>query len=234
MSKKTWKIKSITPKIILITIPTCQELGAAVIRPQEYYESPIPEIRGKIFTLGYLKSLYSMNSRRAHRHSGGFTYYGGNNFTAEWDGFNFPSVALKPFIQGLFDPLTPAEQDLVDLFGCRTDDFYLIAVHEEDGVNYALEHEICHGLYSTIPAYKKDVDAILNSCKDLSKYKLIMKSIGYDDVVCMDEVHAYLSADWNWFIKNFQEQLKKFNITPDKKIHDKLRKVRFKHHKDEP
>lgn len=130
------KVKSLTPKIILVSADSQAELNEAFLRIEEHYESP--EWKGKIFTLGQYRKWYAETN-------GAFSYL------TDWTGFNVPSDALKPFITGLFDPLTPNEQQLINWFKDRTDVFAVIGA-QPDGK--AQEHEICHALWATDPAYR--------------------------------------------------------------------------------
>jgi hypothetical protein len=206
------KIDAVTNDIILITTDTQAELANIFIRFQEYYESPLPEIKGKVFTLGMLRAAYSRDSRRS-KSGGGFTYIPGNFFEGDWNGFNIPSYALDPFIKGLFDPLTPQEQDMITLFGCREGSFYIIGVHEEKGTDYALNHEIAHGLFYTVPAYRRAVEKILNE-HELSDFQQLVVGMGYadDPYILTDETHAYLGVDFEWMKKNKSDLLSKCEI----------------------
>jgi hypothetical protein len=172
------KTKPLTSKIVLVTADSQQELGRVFLRFQEFYESP--EWKDKIFTIGQIRSWYSEK-------------YGANTYEKDWTGFNIPSCALKPFIQGLFDPLTEEEQAFVNLFRYRTDDFYIIGSQEGSG---ALDHEECHALYYTNPRYRAQVLALLAEHKNVTKelYAWLSENM-YHPSVHDDEVHAYMSAD---------------------------------------
>jgi hypothetical protein len=230
----TLKIEKITESIIHLNMPTQKEIASLLIRFQEYYESHIPEIKGQIFTLGYLKHKYSTFEKVG---CGAFTYMDGLLFSGDWNGFNFPGHVMQPFIQGLFDPLTPGEQDLVELFRYRNDDFYIIGTHgKEKG---AIDHEICHGLYYTHSKYRKEVNSIIDTyiteyedtSPGLSGFEDMLKSWGYCDDVIIDEMHAYISADYDWFEEKRSEDLEKFDIQIPKELHKHLRKIKKKYFK---
>lgn len=224
MSDKDLKFKKITDDIIHIQLPTREKLAEAMIRFQEYYESPFPDIRGKIFTLGYVRS-------KGSRHmSGVATYEGGKHYEADWSGYNFPSHILDPFVRGLFDPLTSYEQDIVNALKCKEGKFYIIGTFGEDDPSETLTHEICHALYYINPQYKKEVDVVLKQY-NLSNFKKAMREWGYCEEVLDDECHAYMSADYDWFFSKKKEDVKKFNIKIDRSIHIKLSKIREKHFK---
>ncbi len=199
------KVKSLTPKIILISADTQAELNEAFVRFEEYYESP--EWKGKIFTLGQYRKWYAETN-------GAFSYL------TDWSGFNLPSDNFKPFIQGLFDPLTPNEQQIVNWFKDRTDTFAVIGAMPD---GKALEHEICHALWATNEDYKQQcldiVDAI--PVDQFFKLKAWILKAGYNESVVQDEVHAYVSADRNYM-------LEKHNIDINQDFQDQLRAVKAK------
>lgn len=181
------EIELICPNIYHIKILDRKERASAMIRFQEHYESPYPDIRGQIFTLGQVLSKGSRSAKGAN------TYCGGNILDSDWSGYNWPSYILDPFVRGLFDPLTPHEQDIVNTFKRNTSRFYVICTDGEA----ALEHEIMHGLFYTQLDYKRKVSKILSKVK-LDPLKKYLKSIGYDDSVMLDECQAYLGADFEW------------------------------------
>lgn len=178
------KIERITKKIIHLHFGTQQRLASTFMRFQEHYESP--EWRGKVFTVGQYLDWYSQEN-------------GGNTYTKDWGGFNIPSYVLLPFIRGSFDPLTDAEQEIVDLFRFRTDKFYIIGT-SSDGDGDALDHELCHGLYYTCEEYRQSVDNCLNDF-DLEDIFSFLLEKGYCGEVLQDEAHAYISASAEYLLE---------------------------------
>lgn len=222
MEKITFKLLS--DNIIHVSLPTRNELASALIRFQEYYESPFEDIRGKIFTLGYLRSKGGRNL------PGISTYEGGETYPSEWTGYNFPGYVLEPFIKGLFDPLASYEKDIVNALKYRQDKFYVIGTYGDDTLSESLDHEICHALYYTNENYKKDVDVLLKS-HNLKNLKKMLLSWGYCKEVLDDECHAYLSADYDWLFKDKKEDIDKFGISIHKNLHLKLRFLKSKYFK---
>lgn len=204
------KLKKITSQIILVSADTCEELCRTFMRFQEHYEGS--EHRGKVFTRGEFLSWYSMNS-----HTGAASY------ERDVMGFNIPSSALKPFVQGLFDPLTPAEADLVELFRYRTDEFYIIGAQLDQEAEFsALEHEICHGLYYTNPDYRDACQLIIEEHRtELTPILDYLKLKLYHPAVWDDECHAFISCDLEWLRDN--REVKIDGMGP---IQAKLRAVR--------
>lgn len=154
-----------------------EELGLTFMRFQEHYESANPLFRGNIFTQGQLKRWYSET-------------YGSNNYHLTWIGFNFPSMVLEPFKEGLFDPLTVEEHRLLELFRYRKDKFYIIGAQ----TNSVLRHELAHALYSSNSKYKQEIDQFLNKNKNkLTKTAQYILGKGYCKEVLNDELQAYIT-----------------------------------------
>lgn len=171
---------------VWISADSQSELGRTFMRFQEYYESPNPEFRGKIFTVGRLRQWYSIT-------------YGGNTYEHDWSGFNFPSKVLLPFKEGLFDPLTSEEQELLQFFRYRTDNFYIIGAQNSS----VLRHELSHALYSTNSKYSLSVDILCKKLnKQLFKVRQYIKDKGYHDDVLNDELQAYITDNDDDFIKS--------------------------------
>lgn len=155
-------------------------MANSLVRFQEHYESP--EWRGKIFTLGQFYEWYS-------EFKGGYTY------ADDWSGFNFPDYVLKPFINGLFDPLTKVEKKIVKLFRYRTDKFYVIG-SANDSDKEVFPHELAHAIYYTNDKYREKVNSHLQQY-NLHSLKNWLKSKGYCEEVLDDECNAYLACDTN-------------------------------------
>jgi hypothetical protein len=153
------------------------ELGLTFMRFQEHYESANPEFRNKIFTLGQLRYWYSEN-------------YGSNCYHIHWIGFNFPSSVLTTFKEGLFDPLTKEENNLLELLRYRKDNFYIIGAQN----NSILRHELAHALYASDTKYRTEIDSFIS--KNKNKLKAVSEYIlakGYCDDVLNDEIQAYIT-----------------------------------------
>lgn len=220
------KFKKIGDHIVHIVMPDRNSLASAMIRFQEYYESPFPEIKGKVFTLGYIKSLGSRDNR-------GINSYCGNELVnSDWSGYNFPGVVLDPFIKGLFDPLTVEESVIVDTLRYRTDNFYIIATYGDNDPADALEHEIRHAMFGTSVKYRKEVLKQLEKFKkELIPLRKCLTSWGYDEGVLDDECHAYMSCDHDYFFENFTNDVKKFKLKPIPKLRNILNKLANKYKK---
>lgn len=162
-----------------------EELGNTFIRFQEHYESPNKDFRNKIFTAGQVRSWYS-------------TQYGADTYHHDWTGFNFPSNVLLPFRQGLFDPLTTEEKNLLDLLKYRYDHFYIIGAQNQS----VLRHELAHALYAYCVKYKVSIDQLCHKYKkDLKQTAQYILDKGYDKSVINDEIQAYVTDNDDEFVK---------------------------------
>lgn len=171
------KIKSQPYNSVWISADSQEELGRTFIRFQEFYESPNADFRGKIFTLGMVRQWYSV-------------MYGADTYHHDWTGFNFPSRVLIPFKQGLFDPLTTEEIELLNLFKYRTDHFYIMGAQNAD----TLRHELSHALYDSNTKYRTEIDNYINkNKKQLAKAKKYILDKGYAKEVINDELQAYIT-----------------------------------------
>jgi len=155
-------------------------VSSAMLRFQEHYESP--EWAGKIFTLGQFRQWYTDTY-------GGFTYY------SDWGGFNWPDTVSKPFLQGLFDPLTRGEEEVLDVIRNIGHSFYVIATcsSSED----LLFHELCHATFYLNSDYKNEVLKALKAHEEgifragLQQHLL---ELGYCEKTLDDELNAYIVA----------------------------------------
>lgn len=171
---------------IWISADSQKELNVAFMRFAEYYESPNKKFRNNIFTVGQLKNWYSIT-------------YGADTYHKDWSGFNIPSKVLIPFLQGLFDPLTKEEQELLSLFRYRHDDFFIIGAQNES----VLRHELAHALFAHNSKYRYAIDLyVLKHQKELKKISRYILDKGYCEDVLIDELQAYITDNEDEFIMN--------------------------------
>jgi len=154
------------------------ELASAFLRLQEHYESPNNDFRCRPFTRGEYQQWYTQ--RR-----GAFTYY------SDWTGFNIPSRIITPFINGLFDPLTSLEQELIAFFrySTKTDPFYIIGANSDD----VLHHELNHALFDYSKPYKTAITKLFDSQLEHIKYAMqYLINKDYHTYMLYDELQAYI------------------------------------------
>ena len=177
------KVKKQPFNSVWISADSQEELGNTFMRFQEHYESP--QFKGQIFTVGQARAWYSST-------------YGANTYEKDWSGYNFPSIVFKPFRDGLFDPLTKEEQELIELFKYRHDSFYIIGAQTDD----VLRHELSHALYNYSVKYKISIDQLIKKYqKDLKPTIKYILDKGYDKTVINDELQAYITDNDDEFIK---------------------------------
>lgn len=178
------KIKKQPFSSVWISADSQEELGNTFIRFQEHYENPF--FKNQIFTLGQIRSWYSKN-------------YGADTYQNDWSGFNFPSSVLKPFREGLFDPLTDEEKSLLNLLKYKHDSFYVIGAQDDA----TLRHELSHALFAFSVKYRIAIDQLCKKHqKELKKVSSYILSKGYDQEVINDELQAYITDNEDVFIKN--------------------------------
>ena len=180
------RLEQITDRIYHVNVPTQEELASTFLRFQEFYESP--KFRGKIFSLEEYARWYAAET-------GAFTY------CSDWCGFNIPSHVLQPFYEGKFDPLSDREKALLEFFRGVQGSFYIIGTYGTANAE-TLKHEIAHGLYYTVPEYRRQVDEALAGVDTELIRNNLRKTSGYSEDVMQDEVHAYLLVDY----RNLREQ----------------------------
>jgi len=183
--KKVKAIKKLGDSIIHLIFESRQELCETMCRLEEHSESP--EFAGKVFTLGQYRERYS-------KRYGAWSYY------TDWSGFNIPDYAFKAFIEGKFDPLTEAEQEVVDLFRYKAGPFCVIATFKGSDPD-VIPHEVMHGLFYTNQNYKNEVLELLTKY-DTTAVQEHIRSLGYGENVVLDETHAYIGASSNYLDRN--------------------------------
>lgn len=175
------KIVKISEQVTLLVYETREQLTSALCRIEEHDDSP--EFAGKIFTLGQYREWYS-------RQFGSWSYY------RDWSGFNIPSESFTQFFNGMFDPLSSAEAEVIELFRYKPGKFCVIGTFE-GGDPDVYEHEICHAMFATNPAYQNEV---LNAVHkyDLPELRQKLRDMGYGERVIDDECHAYICESTAW------------------------------------
>ena len=184
-------IKQIRKNIYLIEADHQIELTTTFARPQEFYESPYKEIRGKYFTLSEFIDVYSRK--------GDFTYY------TDWVGFNFPGEVLNRFFRLFRRDMSKKELILKKLvqkvYKNKRDKFYIIAAVKNSALT--IKHEIAHAYWYLYPEYRRNVEiAIKRIPKKLYNLaKRTLLNMEYDVRFVDDEIQAYLSTDTQSTIK---------------------------------
>jgi len=173
--------------IFHVTSDNYWDLAMTFMRAQEWYESPNPRFRGKIFSHEEFMDWYvaHKDTKKAR-----FTY------PWDWKGFNVPSAAIRA-LKYDFRGRSMKEEWLLrelELAGAQRSGgaFYVIGTHERSTAN--LRHEIHHALFALDPAYR---DAVLSVTKrfeltDFRKWVLTH----YSEEVLADEMHAYALTGW--------------------------------------
>lgn len=191
------KITEISPRTYFVDFETRQELLKTFIRFQEYYESP--EFKGKFFTVEEYSKWYIKAYKKEE-----FTYYD------DWSGCNVPSYIFEDFRSGKMNPLSKREKELLNKLPQDGKAFYVIGAFQ-GGREDVIKHEKCHALYFTNTEYKKEVNQALDKY-NIENIKEYIKKLGYHESVLLDEVHAYVSASYDYLKEkkvSYPEELRK-------------------------
>lgn len=207
------------PYIYAVAIEDAYDRAMLFCRYQEFYESPIKKIRGKVFSLEYLMKLY-----REHYKKGVFTY------PEDWAGYNIPSHILDKarsvFNENEYDGIMDyiinhCETDAYNSNNGANHPWYLIGADKLD--SRTMNHELAHGLYYTNKEYKANCDNLIANIKPshYNKVKKQLLKIGYFDSkkIIDDEIQAFFSTglyrtfnspEIKQYTKPFIANLKKF------------------------
>eukprot|EP00927_Polykrikos_kofoidii_P071135 TRINITY_DN67460_c0_g1_i1.p1 TRINITY_DN67460_c0_g1~~TRINITY_DN67460_c0_g1_i1.p1 ORF type:complete len:395 (-),score=60.10 TRINITY_DN67460_c0_g1_i1:168-1352(-) len=162
-------------------------IASMFFRLQEFYESPVSSIRGKMF------SVIEYMERGIRTDSDAFEYY------LRWPGFNLPSRIIEAARGGGLGRLMPREEALLASIDRAKGDFqgeyYVIGTCENAG---ALMHEMAHGLYALNPGYRQEVQDLLDlvSEEDTAAMRQKLLDMGYcdDEEILQDEMQAYMAG----------------------------------------
>jgi hypothetical protein len=181
-------LKQVYPGVYLCTIEDMYDLAMTFCRVQEYYESPIKEIRGKRFTLIELMSRY------AKKNQGSFSY------PLDWGGFNIPG----PIVDNLYkekikdhniydDIILNIHTQAVEETGSSS--YYLIG---SDSNKSTIVHEVAHALFFLDKEYRSKTKEILKKLHKsvYKKAEKVLFELGYDKSVIDDELQAYFATEF--------------------------------------
>lgn len=180
-----YKIKEVKPNIFAVIVKDSYDRAMLFCRVQEYYESPNKKFRGKDFSIWDYMKWYSSE------------YGKGFSYASDWSGFNIPVDVLRECYEHC-EMETPYDEDMY-LILCeierRMDDkkkAYIIGAGDTEG--WTFQHEVCHGLWYTNAAYKKEAKNVLKTIdvNDYTIFKNNLLKMGYTDKVIDDEIQAYL------------------------------------------
>jgi len=206
------KVEHVFDGVIKIVFPSFSELAKAFLRFQEYQESP--EFRGKVFTQEEFLIWYNNIS--------------GKNYLEEWEAFNLSPQAIRPFLEGKFNPLYPEEKIILEVIKSFQDS-YLIGIAEPTKIEDEL-HEIAHALYYKNQEYKKEVDDLLKQLDKKAReeiVKFLSRGGAYHPDVWEDEAHAYIMFNLSYM----EEECVNLNENNIREMGIKLRQVFDKYYK---
>ena len=183
------KATIVGPGVIHLEYPTQRDLTRAMVRVQEFYESPYEQIRGQHVDLQLLKKLYADT-------------HGSWSYETDWHGFNVPGDVVEAFFEKHVTTLTDDEEQIFNAVAVLVhpdERFYLIATHRDDPDASTLPHEICHAWWALDPDYRARAVDLLRQAR-LEKpaaFEALAAWLlreGYSHAVLEDELHAHLAT----------------------------------------
>lgn len=179
----------VTDNIFHVIIKDQYDLTMTFCRAQEFYESPLKQIRGQKFTMIEFMRMYTKRS--------GYTTF---TYPDDWAGFNIPGDVLAEHFQMGIEDINTYDSLLKDLyFRARklvgSNNFYFIGTN---GLcEKTLNHELCHAFYHLDKDYKKKVNSVLKKLNKNVKEKIYkhLIELGYCKKVLLDELNAYMTID---------------------------------------
>jgi hypothetical protein len=180
-----YKITEVKPNVFAVVVKEKYDRAMLFCRVQEYYESPNTKFRGKNFSMWDYMKWYASNHN-------GFSY------ADDWSGFNIPFDVLEKCYRNMQKFETPYDEVMYKIYWeiqtiKKGGKAYVIGAGDTTG--WTFQHEVCHGLWYTNAAYKKQAKIVLNTI-DPNDYVIFRKNLldmGYTDKVIDDEIQAYLS-----------------------------------------
>lgn len=195
------------PHTILLGFPTQRELCESFVRVQEFYESPLLDIRGHYFTLEQFKTRY-VPKHPDKATPGEFTYF------ADWHGFNVPGHIVEQFAGKFAHDMTTFEDMLVGLVRAQKGKAYVIGWHEDSGDrDNALAHELVHARWYLSPKWRENAEALVdqftaNNPVLAGTWAHLLMEWGYSPEVLKDETQAYFATtDRAWWVSEVGESL---------------------------
>lgn len=179
-------IKHVQPQVFLITYDTQEELCAAFLPFQEYYENI--QFADKEFSLIEFKSWYASTF-------GNFTYY------TDWSGFNLPLSVINYFEKSaVLQKLAQSHSSSNALYLLlqmlkNTNDASCYVIGVVKGDDSTLAHELAHARFYLDTSYRDKITSILNASTQLEPLKTHLLAESYHPKVLIDEIQAYLLTD---------------------------------------
>lgn len=204
-----YKCNLIRKNLIFIEADTQYEICSMFMRPQEFYESPFPDIKGRFFSVEHYMDTYVESKGR-------FSYF------EDWIGFNIPSNVLEEFYQKFYFDLTRKEAFLFGMIknlGFK-EKYYVIGACKEKDIKRTISHECAHAYYYLDLEYQIRVNELIGGFKHTEIFRKELLKRGYDEEHLDDEIQAYLATtDKKVLIKTFK------NLPKDMKIPNSFRKI---------
>lgn len=191
MKGARYKLEEVVPNVFLVTFDKAYDVAMTFCRVQEYQESP--KYYHKLFKMDDYMRDYAVSKKNI------FTY------PMDWRGFNLPGHTIDHVIERLnttnYDYKTGYDLLFQEIVGkikrkVGKHSYYLIGVSQERDIDDVIPHEVAHGLYTTNPTYRAEVDKLIKALKPSVRNKIYnhLRDIEYHKSVWPDELNAYMST----------------------------------------
>lgn len=166
------------------------ELAMTFLRIEEFYESPNPEFRGKIFSLEAYMDWYVCEYSKSKEPVGAFTY------PSDWSAFNVPDSAVRA-VCSTFTNHSEKElwlfNELMKQGAFAEKQFYLIG-NTLGAHSSFFEHEYRHALFTLNADYRREVSEVIaqHPIRELREWILARYAL----TVMVDEIQAYALTGW--------------------------------------
>lgn len=199
-----YTLYKIAPKLYCVEMENPYDLAMLFVRYQEYYESPNPNVKGKVYSLEEYMRWYAISNQKRYVKGSEnlFTY------PKDFCGFNIPSSVIYAILAerkysdelSMYDHLMTdiyiaVSDDMHKEFGKHDRDFYLIGAGKMD--SDTLRHEIAHGLYHNVATYRDYMNGLIKKLltpQQIVDFKKVLRTYHYCEDVMLDEMQAFLST----------------------------------------
>lgn len=183
----SYTILQVKPNIFFVEFTNSYDMNMTFLRYQEFYESPSPKFRGKVFKILDFMKWYSAK-------------YGKGNFTypTDWCGFNLGSKIIRDVIWLGIPDRNDYDSEMEDIYtkccAKSPEPFYIIGCKKSDKITK--DHELAHAYFYTNKQYKKEMVKLVKTLAPELRITMnsLLKKIGYTPKVYIDEIQAYMAT----------------------------------------
>jgi len=170
----------------MVTTKHAIDLGMLFVRYQEFVECINPDFHRKPFSLTDYMRWYAINVSD----DGHFSY------PTDFEGYNLPGDAIDECLAITHPDTNRYDSSMAKIateVRCRQGGKYSL-IGAKDGDRPVLEHEVAHGLYYLVPAYREKMKKLVAAFPEREVFCEWLRGQSYHDTAFDDEIHAYMST----------------------------------------